>query len=560
MNTSKLTEKAQEAIVAAQRLAEDRHHTQLEPEHLLVALVTRRTASSRPCSSGSASPRGPFAKGSNRRSTASRGLRPDPGLRLEPLPPRVRRRRQGGRAAEGRLRLDRALPAGPGRRPRPAPPARPCAGWASPATGVYQALQEVRGGQRVTSQNPETTYQSLEKYGRDLTALARAGQARPGHRPRRGDPPHDPGPVAADQEQPGADRRAGRRQDRHRRGAGPAHRPRRRARGAQGQARSSRSTWARSSPAPSTAASSRSGSRRCSRRSPSPTGRSSCSSTSCTPSSARARPRARWTPRTCSSRCWPAASCTASARRRSTSTASTSRRTPRWSGASSRSSSASRRSRTPSRSCAACASATSSTTGPDQGRGAGRGGRPLPPLHRRPLPARQGDRPGRRGRRQAAHGSHQHAGRARRGPAPDHAARDRARGPAKGEGPGLQGAAGELEQELANLKEQAAELEARWQASWSSSTRSAVPGADRRRSATNSSRRARAPTGSAPPACSTRSATSSSSWTRPRSAARAHQDGRALVKEEVDEEDIAEVVSRWTGIPVSRCWKARSRS
>ena len=33
-------------------------------------------------------------------------------------------------------------------------------------------------------------------------------QARPGHRPRRGDPPHDPGAVAPHQEQPGADRRA----------------------------------------------------------------------------------------------------------------------------------------------------------------------------------------------------------------------------------------------------------------------------------------------------------------------------------------------------------------
>ena len=91
-------------------------------------------------------------------------------------------------------------------------------------------------------------------------------------------------------------------------------------------------------------------------------GGSSCSSTSCTPSSARAPPRARWTPPTCSSRCSPAASCTPSARPRSTSTASTSRRTPRSSGASSRSSSTSRRSRRRSRSCAACASATRSTT------------------------------------------------------------------------------------------------------------------------------------------------------------------------------------------------------
>ena len=41
-----------------------------------------------------------------------------------------------------------------------------------------------------------------------------------------------------------------------------------------------------------------------------PRGGSCSSSTSCTPSSAPARPRARWTPATCSSRCSPAASCT----------------------------------------------------------------------------------------------------------------------------------------------------------------------------------------------------------------------------------------------------------
>ena len=85
------------------------------------------------------------------------------------------------------------------------------------------------------------------------------GQARPGHRPRRRGPPGHPGPVAPDQEQPGAHRRARRRQDRHRRGPGPADRPRRRPRGAQGQARRRRSTSARSSPGPSSAASSRSG-------------------------------------------------------------------------------------------------------------------------------------------------------------------------------------------------------------------------------------------------------------------------------------------------------------
>ena len=41
------------------------------------------------------------------------------------------------------------------------------------------ALQEVRGNQRVTSQNPEATYESLQKYGRDLTALAHQNKLDP---------------------------------------------------------------------------------------------------------------------------------------------------------------------------------------------------------------------------------------------------------------------------------------------------------------------------------------------------------------------------------------------
>ena len=44
---------------------------------------------------------------------------------------------------------------------------------------LLTALQEVRGSQRVTSQNPETTYQALERYGRDLTQLAAQGKLDP---------------------------------------------------------------------------------------------------------------------------------------------------------------------------------------------------------------------------------------------------------------------------------------------------------------------------------------------------------------------------------------------
>ncbi|MDB6121116.1 MAG: ATP-dependent chaperone ClpB, partial [Pedosphaera sp.] len=44
---------------------------------------------------------------------------------------------------------------------------------------VLKALAELRGNQRVTDQNPEDKFQALEKYGRDLTALARSGKIDP---------------------------------------------------------------------------------------------------------------------------------------------------------------------------------------------------------------------------------------------------------------------------------------------------------------------------------------------------------------------------------------------
>ena len=52
-------------------------------------------------------------------------------------------------------------------------------GWASRATASWPRSTAIRGSQRVTSQNPEGTYQALEKYGRDLTQLARGGKLDP---------------------------------------------------------------------------------------------------------------------------------------------------------------------------------------------------------------------------------------------------------------------------------------------------------------------------------------------------------------------------------------------
>src|SRR4030095_2443626 len=47
------------------------------------------------------------------------------------------------------------------------------------AAKVREVLKHIRGSQRVTSQDPESTCEALEKYGRDLVNLARQGKLDP---------------------------------------------------------------------------------------------------------------------------------------------------------------------------------------------------------------------------------------------------------------------------------------------------------------------------------------------------------------------------------------------
>ena len=91
---------------------------------------------------------------------------------------------------------------------------------------LLQALRDVRGSHRVTSPEPGGAVPGAREVRPGPHPAGPRRQDRPGDRARRGDPPGHPGALAADQEQPGADRRAGRGQDRHRRGAGGPHRRR----------------------------------------------------------------------------------------------------------------------------------------------------------------------------------------------------------------------------------------------------------------------------------------------------------------------------------------------
>ena len=339
---NKLTQKSQEALQAAQTLAVRYGHQEVDAEHLLLALLGRRTASCRACSSAwrcrSRTLRAEVERAIERKPKVSGAVEAGKIYVTPELQQVLVARRGRGQAAQGRVRLGRA------------PAARRCSttGRLAPSARLLRAVRRRRAtasspalhaGARQPARDqrqPRGRLRGAREVRRRPGGAGAARQARPGDRPRRRDPPRGPHPVAQDQEQPGADRRAGRRQDRDRRGPGAAHRARRRARVAQGPqrllARHGRAARRRQVPRRVRGAPEGGAQRDQAERGP----RSSSSSTSCTPSSAPARPRARPTPATCSSRCSRAASCTASAPPRSTSTASTSRRTPRSSGASSR--------------------------------------------------------------------------------------------------------------------------------------------------------------------------------------------------------------------------------
>ena len=113
-----------------------------------------------------------------------------------------------------------------------APPGACCTSTASRASASSRSSPQVRGSQRVTSATPGGRLRGA----REVRPRPRRRGARradgPGHRPRRGDPARHPDPLAQDEEQPGPGRRPRRGQDRDRRGPRPAHRARRRARGA----------------------------------------------------------------------------------------------------------------------------------------------------------------------------------------------------------------------------------------------------------------------------------------------------------------------------------------
>ena len=179
MNINRLTEKAQEAVATAQNLATQMNHAEVTPEHLLVALIEQsggivpsilRKLKIEPAKfAGDAR-----ALLNNLPQAFGADLRLSPRMNLLFASAEAEAKRlQDEFLSTEHLLLALATEAGRS----PAAQLLQRSGAAKDA--LYSAMTQVRGNQRVTSQNPESTYEALARYGRDLTDLARKGKLDP---------------------------------------------------------------------------------------------------------------------------------------------------------------------------------------------------------------------------------------------------------------------------------------------------------------------------------------------------------------------------------------------
>jgi len=176
MNADKMTVKSQEALAAAQRLARERNHAQIEDAHLLVALLGQAEGVVYPLL--------------QKMGTQPLSLRTAVEGAIDELPnvygrtePYISQALSGtiGRAEAEAAALGDAYVSTEhlllGMLEGPLAPLLGGAGIDK--TGILQALKEIRGSQRVTDQTPEDKYQALERFGRDLTEAARRGKLDP---------------------------------------------------------------------------------------------------------------------------------------------------------------------------------------------------------------------------------------------------------------------------------------------------------------------------------------------------------------------------------------------
>ncbi len=180
IDLNRFTEKAAHAMLAAQQEAQERHHSQVEPLHLLAALLSQSDGVvPQVVSKVGAHPAQVLAAVQEELGRLPQAH----GATQVYLSPQVDQAVQRAEEEAGRMRDEYIstehllLALADGRLKGPAGEILRRFGIQSDA--ILQALTAIRGSQRVTSQTPETTYQALERYGRDITKMARENKLDP---------------------------------------------------------------------------------------------------------------------------------------------------------------------------------------------------------------------------------------------------------------------------------------------------------------------------------------------------------------------------------------------
>jgi ATP-dependent Clp protease ATP-binding subunit ClpB len=174
----KFTLKSQEALQAAQDMAGKRHHQQIEAEHLLLALLDQQDGVVPPIIKKLGADPGRIKADVD---AALNTLPKVEGLVQTYLSPRLNKlfekaEQEAERLKDEYLSTEHLLIAAA----EVDGPARDIlARHGVTKDAIFAVLVDIRGSQRVTDQNPEDKYQALTRYGRDLTDLARRGKLDP---------------------------------------------------------------------------------------------------------------------------------------------------------------------------------------------------------------------------------------------------------------------------------------------------------------------------------------------------------------------------------------------
>ena len=178
MDLNKLTQKAQDAIINAQSLARELNHQAVEPAHILLALVNQTESLVPTLITQVAGSTDMLKLDLDRdlkgRSKVYGGTTAEPNLSRPAADVLEAAERYAKGMGDEYVSTEHILLG-----LADSPEGKRLAEYGLTKDAILKALRNLRGSQSVSSQNPESTFQALEKYGRDLTAMARQGKLDP---------------------------------------------------------------------------------------------------------------------------------------------------------------------------------------------------------------------------------------------------------------------------------------------------------------------------------------------------------------------------------------------